>query len=949
MATVEEGKNDISLPVQPRLRRFILALTITLVTTGLILWLLPYAIEKVAVSWLQQHGVEDARIDNIDLNLFSGEMVLEGLKSGDGLNINHLSIDFDWLPLWHHIVHIRTLTLNASSLHLLERKGIWQVAGIKADVGKTAVSPTADDGQPWVVVVDDLVLDSVTVKVKTDLFALSLPLKSLHLSLSGIQKQQQKVVNSIAFGDTIFSGFGYTIELAAAKVAGEVAFSILSKDIVASLKSNKLSLALQGLEIRSKHDKRQISVAALTFDGIALGGKDRIHIASTAVNKLRIRHALNGQGQVNLAGVKISAMDVGLNGDVAVARLGLKKLSTEGFDKLQQSLSIEHATLVGISMSPPVKKAVQHVHIKALDVKNIALKHAADDGSITLKQLNLAALNVGLDGSVALAKLGIQQMKAEAWTPAKRTLRLDSAKLVGLAISSEKTIALQTLSLHKGDLFGPDQSGLTRKYLLGAFENASLEQFSMTGPDVGSFKLIKLEGVQLPSAGTMSLGSVGLIQASHAVLEKGGMYRVKQLKIDQLQAHLVKQKDGWLLPAGMGGTKPKHSAQDNHKAQTSVNKADSDTTKAQLTIDTVLIGAGSQIELHDESVTPALATTMRIETLRFSPLDSSGKQRGKLDVKMKLGKSGALSLEGTTNVAAGKQLDADIHLVLENFDLPRLSGYVEADLGRSIKTGQLNLDSDISIKNNSIHLKNKVLIRKLALEDSQHAHGSGPKISLAGGMSVDMALGMLQDDRGDVKLNVPVSGPLDNPDIKLNHIINKALLASLKTGALTYAALALQPYGSIILAANVARGIIKEAAKPKLTPVDFAERQTILTARMNDYISKIARLMKKKDFRLQVCGIATRIEGEKVIQPGTRPNAEPGPETLPAQTESFAYMIQAALNDEQLLKLAQQRSDLVMAALHQLDIADKQVFNCHPRIDEANKQAQPRVELLLDY
>jgi hypothetical protein len=911
---------------------------------GGLLSLLPYAIEKGAVSWLQQHGVADARIANIDLNLFSGEALVEGLKSGDGLNIDHLSIDFDWLPLWHHIVHIRTLKLSQSNLHVLEQQGIWQVAGIKAGAGESdgAAAQPGEQDNPWLVVVDDLVLDAVNVNVKTDLFAFSLPLKSLRLSLSDLQQQQQQMVNHIEIGDATFSGFGYKLRLAGATVVAEIAFSLQNTDLLASLQTvsfqtKQLSLALRGLAIDEAHDKRQINVSELKFDGIALADKDRIHVKSIRLKKLRITHALNGQGDVRLAGMQISGLDADLSGDIAVAKLVLNKLSAEGIDGHRQSVLIAQTELADIAM-PSVKQsgksAARHVRIKSLGAKNIVVKHASGErGHVKLKKINLAGLNIGLDGSLDLAKLSLKQLQAEALSPDNQSAHLEGATLAGLAIRSGEAIRLKSLTMHKANLLAPNQR-------LAAFDNASLKQLVMNGPESGSFESLTFEGIQLPADDTISLGSIGRIQAQQATLTTGGAYRVKQLQIDKLQAHLVKKRNGWQLPAGIAGKKSEKSAKKGDIPQASAIQSASDTAKAQLVIDTVVVGAGSWIELHDESVTPALATTMQIKQFRFAPLDSSGKQRGKLNVQMKLGKSGILSLKGETNVAAGKQLRADMHLVLKNFNLPPLSGYVETDLGKSIKTGQLNLDSDISIRNDTIDSKNKVLIRKLALEDSQHAHGSEPKITLAGGMSVDMALGMLLDDRGDVTLNVPVNGPLDNPDINLSHIINKALLTSLKAGALTYAALALQPYGSIILVADVARGMIKDAAKPKLTPVEFSERGAVLTSQMRDYISKIATMMKKRDFRLQVCGIATRIEAEMIMQPA--------PETGVGQMEP-AYVAQPGLDDEQLLKLAQQRSDVVVTALRTLGIADKKVFNCHPAIDEAKQKAQPRVELLLDY
>ncbi len=908
-------------------RRLLFVAVAVCAAAGIVLSLLPYAIERGAVAWLQQHGVEDARIDNIDLNLFSGEATLEGLKSGDGLRIDHFSLDFDWLPLWRHIVHVRTLTLNASSLHLLQQQGIWQVAGITA-TGPSDKSPVEDQqGALWRLVVDDLLLKDVKLQVKTDAFRSSVLLKSLRVSLSPllqqVQQQQQRLSNSIEIGETSFSGFGYSAEVSGGKISGEVMLSLLSDDIPASVRSDKLAVALQGVKIRSAHDKRRISAAALTFDGIAVGGKGHLHIASVGLDHIRIIHALNGQGDVKLDRAAISGVDVRpgdqRKGAFSVASLALKGVLARGVDGRRQSLR--------------------------------------------LATMKLTGLKAGVDGGASVAKATLQQLKATDEDTVRRTLQLATGELTDLSLGGNRRLKLKSLNFGKGALYVQDRrSASSPGRLLGAFDQAELKQFMIGGAGSGSFESfqlagVQLPGVQLPEAGDKPLGSVGRIRVSQARLAKDGTYHVKRLQLDRLQARVIKRKNGWLMPPAMRANdtvakkpvkKPvqkmtaQASASGGHdkSSQTANRTPAKKVSKGRVVIDAVMIGAGSRMSLHDESVTPALTTTLQLEQFRFAPLDSAGRQAGKLELKAKIDQSGSLRASGTLTPAAGDRLRADLHVSLHNIGLPRLSGYVEKDLGRSIKTGQLDLDSDISIGRNKLQSKNRLLIRKLQLDAPTHPENVNQHPDLAGGMSIDMALGMLQDDRGDIALDVPVNGPLDDPDINLDHIINKALLVSLKTGAMTYAALALQPYGSIILLADVAGGLIKNAAKPTLTPIRFNERQKTLSAAMQAYIGKIAALMQKKDFRLQVCGVATRIEGEVVMQPAVASSGQ--------QVATHASVALPALNDAQLLALAQARSDLVVAALHERGIAANRLFNCSPAIDKAKIKTEPRVELLLD-
>ncbi|OIO73028.1 MAG: hypothetical protein AUJ57_05120 [Zetaproteobacteria bacterium CG1_02_53_45] len=302
-----------------------------------------------------------------------------------------------------------------------------------------------------------------------------------------------------------------------------------------------------------------------------------------------------------------------------------------------------------------------------------------------------------------------------------------------------------------------------------------------------------------------------------------------------------------------------------------------------------------------------------------------------------IGRQGTLSVKGKVRPDA-KHLKTDLAITLNNFDMPGLSGFIESDFGKSIQTGQFNLHSALNISNNKIDSKNKLLIRKLELGDSDQPGKAEKRI----GMPVGMALDMLRNNRGDIEMEVPVSGNLDDPDININAIINKALMSSMSTGAMTYAALALQPYGSIILVANLASGMIQDAAKPKLTPIIFTELNEKPGPEMADYIVKIADLMKNSDkLRLRICGVATRIEGEPIAQPQmitTRSGRSVAGEVEPSLVKT----------DAELLMLGQTRAETVMDMLLQHGIATERLFSCAASIDEARLQAKPRVELLLD-
>ncbi|MDQ6997683.1 MAG: DUF748 domain-containing protein [Mariprofundus sp.] len=856
--SVEKGSGRVKMSL---VRRFFMIFACILSLMLLSLWGLPTAMEYAAASWLQKHGVKDAAIENIDLNLFRGTCSIEGLRAGEGLNVGHFSMQIDWQALLNHVVHIRALQVNKVAIDLTQKTETWQLADIQipeseVDVEQNVAEDNSD--KPWLIIIDDLVLSELDLRVTANDFSLDLPVKSLKLSLSGLHDNQQKIVHDIELGPTTFSGFKYKVNYQHLNSTGETSLSLLSSDLLQSMQSRKLALDLAELKVANDTDKALLSLLSLQLADVDVRGGKQFIVGSVDMHEVHVDKALTGNGAVALDRLHAEKIDVDMTGTVDLSTLKLDALSADGF---------------------------------------------AGDDHLRVKQLALS----------------------------------------GFARAADETLSLGSLELQNSEFKQGKQS-------LGSIGHTTLERFSMRGVDTGAFKLLKLDAVQLPSNAQGNLGTIGSIQADTVMLDHNGLYRAKQLRFDDVNTTIVIQKDGTLAvldaisKSQLASTaKPSTAKGSKKRSASSAGKAgkelDSVVVKKEpakepvVMIDEFIISAGSHIALHDLSVVPALNTEMRVQHFRFAPLDSSGKQAGQLDMQMQMGKSGALKVKGELLPAAGDALRTDLNVELKNYDLARLSGYIETDFGKSIKTGQFNLNSSMKIAKGSLDAKNRVLIRQLELGDSKQPGKPDMKL----GMPVGAALNMLRDGRGDIDLEVPVSGKLDDPDISLNAIINKALLSSLSTGAMTYATLILQPYGSIILAADLASDLIAEAVKPKLTPVIFEELQTTLNPDMQDYVTKIAALLIKSDeFRLQICGVATRIEGEPV----PRPPAVKG--------EAIKANPPQAKTDAALLHVGQLRSDAVMSALQAKGVTTDRLFTCRSNIDEAKLQAQPRVELILN-
>jgi len=455
---------------------------------------------------------------------------------------------------------------------------------------------------------------------------------------------------------------------------------------------------------------------------------------------------------------------------------------------------------------------------------------------------------------------------------------------------------------------------LSHRLLLSAIgsgmeDGVSIEELNMKNSEFGLSS----------EKGSAQLLSIASLELQGGKIASDGAVSMQRLQINRLLASLHKGKDGRMVVPGISASSGSRDATAEASAGKSRKSADAK-AGAPIRIGELVIGRGSRLSYRDESLFPPFDTKLEVERFSFAPVDLSGSEAGRLDAKFVLNKNGSLTAKGSVTPSANAAAAA-LEIDLKNFDMPGLTGFVEKDFGQAIRTGQMDLNSKISIAANRINAKNRLTLRKLVLEKAKQPG----KLEQGLGMPVDMALDMLRDDRGDIVMNVPIKGRLDDPDVNASSVINTALTGAMSSGAMTYAKLALQPYGAILMAGEFALKQARSAAKPKLTPIRFKERSPSLDDAMEDYASKIAALMKQKDFRLQICGVATRIEGG-----GATPDRP------------------RILDDEQLLKLAEKRSDAVVQAIQGKGVAADRLYNCRPVIDENKKGAEPRVDMLLD-
>ena len=156
----------------------------------------------------------------------------------------------------------------------------------------------------------------------------------------------------------------------------------------------------------------------------------------------------------------------------------------------------------------------------------------------------------------------------------------------------------------------------------------------------------------------------------------------------------------------------------------------------------------------------------------FDVQDASGSVKGisslvqtpaAVDVKGKVDQFSTFSVTGTLNPMPDK-LFVDVSVAFTNTGLTALSPYTEKYVGRPLEKGKLSLALHYDINQKALNASNFIFIDQLTL---------GPKngSTNATSLPVKLAIALLKDRNGRIKLDVPVHGRVDDPKFKLGPII----------------------------------------------------------------------------------------------------------------------------------------------------------------------------------
>jgi hypothetical protein len=188
------------------------------------------------------------------------------------------------------------------------------------------------------------------------------------------------------------------------------------------------------------------------------------------------------------------------------------------------------------------------------------------------------------------------------------------------------------------------------------------------------------------------------------------------------------------------------------------------TRGSDINIKTVTLQGGS-VDFSDLLIKPNVRLPMAQIAGRISGLDTLKENKADVLLKGIVGRNVPMEIKGQINPLIERPF-IDLVIGLNGVDLSPFTPYSGKYLGYKLEKGQLSLDLAYRVDDNKLTAENKVLLNQLTLGDTVES-------PTATKLPIKLALALLKDRKGNIDLDLPISGDLDDPEFSFGGIVVK--------------------------------------------------------------------------------------------------------------------------------------------------------------------------------
>lgn len=217
----------------------------------------------------------------------------------------------------------------------------------------------------------------------------------------------------------------------------------------------------------------------------------------------------------------------------------------------------------------------------------------------------------------------------------------------------------------------------------------------------------------------------------------------------------------------------------------------------------------ASLDFSDFSLPLPFETAIRALNGEISTLSTTSIEPARVDLEGQVNEFGQARIGGSIDAWAPTR-NTDIAMTFRNLEMARLTPYTIQFAGYAIDGGRLDMDLQYRLDRQQMDGQNNIVIREIEL---------GDKVENEDGTSLPLglAVALLKDTEGNIEVDVPVEGNLDDPQFRIGGVIWKAI-GNLITRAVT------APFrllGGLVGVEDEDFGTLRFAAgEPELSPPD---------------------------------------------------------------------------------------------------------------------------------
>ncbi len=248
---------------------------------------------------------------------------------------------------------------------------------------------------------------------------------------------------------------------------------------------------------------------------------------------------------------------------------------------------------------------------------------------------------------------------------------------------------------------------------------------------------------------------------------------INEVAVTEFYSRLIINKDGSLNVQGIVSEPAQpHRPEAQEAAAIKTQQPDSARQAPAGSKRLVQIGAvtlqGGTINFTDHHIEPNYTANLVEIGGRVSGLTSEEDKFADVDLKGKLDNYAPLEITGKINPLRD-DLYVDLKADFKDMDLSPVTPYSGRYMGYTIQKGNLTLQLQYLIVKKKLDAQNKVFLDQFTLGDKVES----PEATK---LPVKLAVALLKNRKGEIKLDIPVSGYINDPKFSVGRIIIKILV-----------------------------------------------------------------------------------------------------------------------------------------------------------------------------